>query len=267
MLFGAMVIAIPVIILRYYKTGLNKPLAIAFLRMILQLTLVGLYLEYVFDLNNIFVNIGWMILMILAASFTIVERVELKFKYFFLPILLGIAVSVLINGSVFAFIIVGSESFFDARYIIPIAGMLIGNSLNSAIIGVRSFFKKISDDVERYRYYLMCGATRNEALFQFISEAMQDAFSPTIASTATIGLIWLPGMMTGQILGGSDPVTAIKFQIMIIITIFVGSVVTVFISLNLSKLFSFDDYDMFDKKVFASKTSVTQFMKKVIRKG
>jgi putative ABC transport system permease protein len=253
MVFGTLVIAIPIIILYYYRTGLNKPLAIAFLRMIIQLSLVGLYLEYIFDLNSTLVNIGWAVLMIFAAAYTIVERVELKMKYFFLPILIGIIAGILINGSIFAFILVGAGSFFDARYIIPIMGMLIGNSLNSAILGVRSFFKKLSSDVERYRYYLMCGATRNEALFQFISEAMQDAFSPTIASTATIGLIWLPGMMTGQILGGSDPITAIKFQIMIIITIFVGSVITLFISLNLSKRFVFDDYDMFDRGVYVEK--------------
>ncbi len=250
MLLGTLVIIIPVAILYYYRTGLNKPLAIAFLRMIVQLALVGLYLEYIFELNSIIVNIIWMIVMIIAAAYTIVERVELKLRYFFLPILIGIITGIIVNGSIFAFVLVGSESFFDARYIIPIMGMLIGNSLNSAIIGVRSFFQKLSGEVERYRYYLMCGATRNEALFQFISEAMQDAFSPTIASTATIGLIWLPGMMTGQILGGSDPITAIKFQIMIIITIFVCSVITLAISLNLSKLFAFDDFDMFDKNIF-----------------
>jgi len=253
MILGALIIIIPIIILYYYRTGLNKPLAIAFLRMIVQLSLVGLYLEYIFDLNSILVNIAWAVLMILAAAYTIVERVELQLKYFFLPILIGIIVGIIVNGSVFAFLLVGSDSFFDARYIIPIMGMLIGNSLNSAIIGVRSFFKKLSSDIERYRYYLMCGATRNEALFQFISEAMQDAFSPTIASTATIGLIWLPGMMTGQILGGSYPITAIKFQIMIIITIFVGSVITLFISLNLSKRFVFDEYDMFDRSIYRVK--------------
>jgi len=253
MIIGTLVIAIPVIIFYYYKTGLNKPLAIAFLRMIVQLTLVGLYLEYIFELNSTLINIGWTIIMIIAAAYTIVERVELKMKHFFPPLLFGIIGGILVNGSIFAFVLVGVDPFFDARYLIPIMGMLIGNSLNSAIIGVRSFFRKLSNDVERYRYYLMCGATRNEALFQFISEAMQDAFSPTIASTATIGLIWLPGMMTGQILGGSDPITAIKFQIMIIITIFVGSVITLFISLNLSKRFVFDDYDMFDKSIYVEK--------------
>jgi putative ABC transport system permease protein len=250
MLLGTIIMVIPIAILYYYKTGLNKPLAIAFLRMIVQLTLVGLYLEYIFDLNSTLVNIGWTIIMIFAAAYTIVERVELKMKFFFIPIIIGILTGIIVNGSLFAFVLIGSDFFFDARYIIPIMGMLIGNSLNSAIIGVRSFFKKLSNDVERYRYYLMCGATRNEALFQFISEAMQDAFSPTIASTATIGLIWLPGMMTGQILGGSDPLTAIKFQIMIIITIFVGSVISLFISINLAKRFVFDEYDMFNKKVF-----------------
>lgn len=251
--FGSFAIAIPIVILYYYKTGLIKPLAIAFARMIVQLSLVGLYLEYIFDLNSIYINVAWVFIMILAASFTIVERVELKLRYFFLPIFLGIIADIVVNGSIFAFIVIGTDSFFDARYMIPIVGMLIGNCLNSAIIGVRGFYQKLINEVERYRYYLMCGATRNEAIFQFISESMKDAFSPTIASTATIGLIWLPGMMTGQILGGSDPLIAIKFQIIIIITIFVGSVITVFVSLNMSKRIAFDSFDMLDKSIFVEK--------------
>lgn len=87
----------------------------------------------------------------------------------------------------------------------------------------------------RYKYSLIAGATRSEALRPFISEALKISFAPTIASNATIGLIWLPGMMTGQILGGSDPMTAIKYQILIVISIFVGGVVTVFTALSLSR--------------------------------
>ncbi|MFH1050018.1 MAG: ABC transporter permease [bacterium] len=249
---GSIIMIVPVIIFYYYRTGLVKPMLIAFARMTVQLFLVGIYLKYIFEFNALWLNLLWVVVMAFVAAYTVVKRSNLIQKKFYIPVFSGIGANIIINGILVAYIVVGVDSFFNARYIIPIMGMFIGNSLNSAIIGLRSFYKSLSHDEERYRYYLMCGADKNEALFPFISDAMKDAFSPTIASTATIGLIWLPGMMTGQILGGSDPLTSIKYQIMIIIGIFAGSVISVFVSLTMSKRFVFNKFDLFDKTVLIS---------------
>jgi putative ABC transport system permease protein len=219
----------------------------------LQLTLVGIYLGFIFKHDSILINFLWVTIMILAGCFTIIKRSELKQKIFFLPVLLGVLANVIINFAVFILIIIGDTKFFSARYLIPITGMVIGNSITTSIVGLRSFYQSLSRDEDRYRFYLMSGATKNEALLSFFSEAMKDAFNPTIASTATIGLIWLPGMMTGQILGGSDPSIAIKYQIMIMVAVFVGGVVTVFISLMTSKRFAFDDYAKFDRRIYSEK--------------
>jgi len=253
LLLGSFVLLLPVWILFHYKTGLVKAMVIAFARMGVQLTLVGIYLGYIFKLDYWWLNLLWVLMMIFAACFTIIKRSELKQRKFFIPVLIGVLANIILNAAIFSFIIVGKHNFFYARYLIPIIGMIIGNCLSSAIIGLRSFYQEISKEEERYRYYLMCGATKNEALFPFFSDALKNAFSPSIASTATIGLIWLPGMMTGQILGGSDPTTAIKYQIIIMIAIFVGGVVTVFLSLMLSKDFAFDEYYMFDKSIYLEK--------------
>lgn len=249
--FVFLTLIIPFFVFIRYKTGLAKPLAIAILRMTGQLILVGLYLKYIFELNSIWINLGWALLMIIAASFLIISRSEIKTKPFFAPIFIAILSNVLVNGGVVALLVVGSDSFFQARYLIPISGMIIGNSLSSAIIGIRYFYNELEKQEEKYQYRIMCGATRNEALFPFMSEALKNAFSPTIANTASIGLIWLPGMMTGQILGGSSPTTAIKYQIMIVVAILAGSVLTVFVSLILSRAFVFDERDRLKKSVLA----------------
>ncbi|MFW6276689.1 MAG: ABC transporter permease, partial [Bacteroidota bacterium] len=198
----------------------------------------------------LWLNIAWVAVMIIAAAMAITGRAGIKYRYLAPALGLSILVNVVVNGLIYIFLIVGWPDFLDARYIIPIMGMVIGNTLGATVIGIRSFFNGLSKDSNVYQYYLMCGATKGEALFRFMSKAMQDAFSPNIASTATIGLIWLPGMMTGQILGGASPVTAIKYQIMIIISIFVGGVITVWLSLLISKRFVFDDYDLFDQGIF-----------------
>lgn len=250
---GSLIILIPIYLFFYYRTGLVKDTIIAIGRMVLQLVLVGLYLEFIFNFNSLLINILWLFVMVLAASQILISRSGLSYKYFALPILFAVVSNVLINCSVFAFFIVGKDNIFDARYLIPIMGMVIGNTVTSSIIGIRTFFNLVTKDIEIYKYKLMLSGSKSKALFEFNKAAMQEAFNPVIASTATIGLIWLPGMMTGQILGGSDPITAIKYQILIVIGIFAGSVINVFLAINTAKFFVFDDLDMFLKNALKKK--------------
>jgi putative ABC transport system permease protein len=247
---GGLVLIIPFWLLIHFKTGLFKDALIAHGRMLLQLMLVGVYLKVIFKIDSVAVNLAWVSLMIIAAAFSISKRSNLKVKTMFFPIASAILVNVLINGSVLAFLVVGVEHFLSARYLIPLMGMIVGNTLNSSIVGIRSFFNQLSKNEEIYRYNLICGATKSESVFNFTSQAMKEAFNPVIASTAVMGLIWLPGMMTGQILGGSDPLIAIKFQIMIIVTIFAGSVITVFVSILIAKKIAFDDYELLKTDLF-----------------
>jgi putative ABC transport system permease protein len=247
---GSLILIIPFSVLWYYRTGMVRALLWAFVRMAIQLSLVGIYLRYIFEINSIVLNLAWVVLMIVAASFTISKRSNLRPKKFFMPLVIGILAGLVTNAVIFDLVVLGNDSFLNARYLIPIAGMIIGNCLTGAIVGTRSFYQSLSKDEDRYMYYLACGAARSEALFPFIRDSLKDAFSPQIASTAAIGLIWLPGMMTGQILGGSSPLTAIKYQILIMIAIFAAGVLTVWLSIILSKSSAFDELEMLDRGVF-----------------
>jgi putative ABC transport system permease protein len=253
LIFGVLSLIIPIFILIKYKTGLAKPTIIAFARMLLQLFLLGLYLNYIFELDSIYINLLWVVIMVIAAGFSVTKRSEIPLKIFFVPITTAVLINVLINTIFFAFLILGPEKTSSARYLIPIMGMVIGNTLNSSIVGIRSYFNVVRKNEDEYKYNLMCGANFAEAQKNFIAHALRDALNPGIASTAVIGLIWLPGMMTGQILGGSDPMTAIKYQIVIIITIFVGSVITLLVAIQLIKRVSFDNYGNFRKDIFLGK--------------
>lgn len=240
---GSLSLIIPILIFQYYRTGLNKQLLYSFGRMIVQLLFVGVYLQYIFNLDSMIVNFAWVLIMMFAAAFTIVKRSELKRKTFILPVIYGICGDLAINLALYIFIVMSPEKFLTARIMIPIIGMVVGNCITNTIISLRSFMKILVSDENRYRYRLMAGATRSEALRPIIAEALRTSFAPKLASDATVGLIWLPGMMTGQILGGSDPLIAIKYQILILVTIFVGGVVTSFISLNYCKRLLFDKND------------------------
>ncbi len=252
---GSLILIFPILIFQYYKTGLVKSMLTGYGRMVLQLAFVGIYMQYIFSINSILINLAWVTLMLIAATFSIIRRSEIKEKKFIIPVISGLLSDIFINILIYSFIIMNYTEFFNARYLIPITGMVIGNCISNSIIGIRTFYNSLLKDELKYRYSLISGANHKEALMPFMSEALKISFAPTIASNATIGLIWLPGMMTGQILGGSDPLTAIKYQIMIVLSIFVGGVLTVFISLYLSSKYAFDKNYNLNKQIFKSISS------------
>lgn len=250
---GYLLIIIPIVVFNYFGTRMVKSTLIAIGRMTIQLFLVGLYLQYIFDLNNVWVNLLWVTAMIVIASFTVIKRSGLNRKLFQVPILLSMLLSVLVIDIYFLGAVVKLDFLFDARYFIPITGMLIGNCLSNNIIALNTFYKNLNREQMQYRFAIANGATKSEALRSFVADALKKSLNPTIATTAVIGLISLPGMMTGQILGGSNPSVAIKYQIMIMITILVSSLITVILSILISNRFVFDSMDMPIKDIIIEK--------------
>jgi putative ABC transport system permease protein len=128
--------------------------------------------------------------------------------------------------------------------------MLLGNSLRGDIIGIDNFYKAIERNKQRRLYALACGATFFESLTPYFKESLTAALQPTIATMATMGIVFLPGMMTGQILGGVSPVLAIKYQIAIMIAIFTATTITVNLTILLTVRTCFDGYGMVRKRIF-----------------
>ncbi len=238
---------IPIIFInRYFKLSINKKIVYSIIRMLIQLTLVGLFLQGVFDLNHVFINIGYLVMMIAVASFSTIRTCQIDLKKYSLPILLSFILPNLILVIFFNAFVIGLDTLWDARFLIPIGGMLLGNSLSGNIIGINQFYKTIKENEKQYFYLLSLSGNRLEALRPYIKEALLASVSPTIASIETIGLVALPGMMTGQILGGSLPLTAIKYQIAIMITIFIARYIGTLLVIIFTASKSFNDYDVLD---------------------
>jgi putative ABC transport system permease protein len=210
--------------------------------MVIQLSLVAFYLEWIFAINNAWINTLWVLLMILVGVYTSINRIGLNWKYFLLPLFIAGITSVVIVDGFFLGYILKLDYFFDARYFIPITGMILGNSLNHNIVGLSSYFKGLSEKSELYYFLLTNTGNSKLALRSFVGESIKLGLNPLIATMSVIGLISLPGMMTGQILGGSPPGIAIKYQIMIMLAIFVGCTTNLFLSIILSNQFVFDGY-------------------------
>jgi len=234
---------LPIMYMNYrFKIKINKRILYAITRMTIQLTLVGLYLQYIFKWNHIVVNILYIILMMLVASLSIIKSVKLPYKKMLLPIFVAIFIPSMTILIYFNYFVVKADFLFDATYLITIGGMILGNVLNGIIVGMNSFYNGIVSQEKVYLYNLALGASKNQAKAPYFREAVYATINPTIASIATIGLISLPGMMTGQILGGSDPFVAIKYQIAIMLAIFIVKYFTIVLALWFCSNTMFDGF-------------------------
>lgn len=230
----------PIAIFYWLKIRQIQNLLISVLRMVGQLLLVALYLEFVFKLNNIWLNIGWILLMVGVASFSVARQADIAGWSFKLSIMLGFFISLALVGGIFVFIFIQPQPLWDARYMIPVSGMILGNSLRANVVALSDFYARIKEDEDMYITYLTLGASHMEAIIPYMRRAVKISIAPQISAMATLGLVSLPGMMTGQILGGSSPVIAIKYQILIMVAIFNSTCLSVFLNLLLSKRVMFN---------------------------
>ncbi|MGZ8239458.1 MAG: ABC transporter permease [Methylobacter sp.] len=228
---------------------LSKDIGISILRMSIQLALVGIYLKMLFDLNQPWLNGLWILVMLLVADLSILRRAGLKARYFVLATFIAIAVSILFSTAYLVVLVIQPAHYYDARYIVPLAGMILGNCLQGNVIALERFYSALRKNENEYATFLMLGASRWEAVRPYFRDAVKAAINPTIAGMATMGLVSLPGMMTGQILGGSEPWLAVKYQIAIMICIFTSTTLACIINLRLSLNTAFNAFDVLRDEV------------------
>ena len=241
---------IPVGIFFYLQLGIIRETVVAMVRMTVQLILVGLYLKYIFQLNNPFVSLLWVVVMLVVANFSILNKAGLKPSLFFWRSMVGVAGSTLFVSGWFIIVAIQPEPVYDARYMVPIVGMILGNCLRSNVLSLERFYSGIRNNEHEFTTYLLLGATLREATLPYLRTAVKSAINPSVATMATMGIVSLPGMMTGQILGGAMPITAIKYQIGIMICIFTAMTVAALVNILLSLPVAFDDHQRLRQEIF-----------------
>ncbi|SHN08281.1 ABC transporter permease [Gracilibacillus kekensis] len=217
-------IVILLAIVRWRKIPREKEIVIATLRMTIQLVLVGYLLMFIFENEKMIYSLIVLTIMETFAVYNIFKRTKQKLSKDLKKI---IALS-MVSGTLFAFIyfdfvVVQFSPWYDPRYFIPIAGMLIGNSMTGITLGVSALVEGFTSRRKEVEAALMLGATPNKASQGIVNHAFDSAILPTINSMVGMGIVFLPGMMTGVILSGAGPLDAIKYQIAIMLGI-TGSV-------------------------------------------
>ncbi|MGF1764028.1 ABC transporter permease [Aliivibrio kagoshimensis] len=228
------VLIIPFFINHHFQLELGKKISTSVVRMTAQLALVGLYLQFLFDLNSALLNIIWLAVMLCVGASAIIDNSGLPKKTLYLPVFIGLLFGLVPMLSILLLVLLKPTPLYSGQYLIPLAGMLLGNSLSGNIIALQRLFTAFNEKKHEYEGALALGAKPPFAASPFVRSALQQSFAPIIASMATTGLVTLPGMMTGQILGGVDPMVAIKYQLIILVAIFVMLSVSVTTTLILA---------------------------------
>ncbi len=248
-----LLLAVPLAINYRIKLQITEKILNSVLRMTIQLFLVGVFLTFIFELNNRILNLAWLLGMATVASYTAIRNVELKMDKLFLPVILSFTAANLSVLLYFNKFVLDLGSLLEARYLIPIGGMLLGNALSGNVVGIGEFYEDIRRNENRYLYNLSLGASRYEALLPYIRKGLRSALRPTLANIATAGLVFLPGMMTGQILGGASPLLAIKYQISIMIAIFVSTAMCTTFSILTTTQTTVDEFGIVKKEIYKEK--------------
>jgi putative ABC transport system permease protein len=224
------------------KAGQSKELFWSGLRMFVQLLVVGYVLHLVFSLETALPVLLILIVMIGFAVQTIGARVQTKMPHFYRVV--GTALLFGCGGMTFFFctLVIGLEPWYDPRYLIPLAGMVIGNSMTGASLAVERLAAEFRERREEIETALCLGSSVQLAAEPVVSSAFRAALIPSVNAMAAMGLVFLPGMMTGQILSGTEPLIAVKYQIAIMCVITGSVALTTFLILKLGYRSYFTSY-------------------------
>lgn len=212
----------------------EKMILIATTRMTIQLTIMGYILLYVFKNPSWWLTTIMLIIMVSFAIYNALKRVKYEMNTELKRLVaISMLVGYLVTALVFMLLVLQVKPWFNPQYFIPISGMIIGNSMTGIALGANRLCANMQDHREQIENSLMLGATPKVASHWEVNDAFDSAILPTMNNMMTMGIVSLPGMMTGQMLSGTFPLTAIKYQIGIMLAILGCTAITVVIFVTL----------------------------------
>lgn len=238
---------VPTALILWLRMGLLGRLWFAVIRMTLQLLFVGLYVQVIFQVDKLWLTALWMGVMVLAADVSVVRGSGLKMRRMGAAIFAALCAGALPPLTFFLGAVLALPGIFRAQYAIPLFGMILGNCMTASIVALRTFFQQATSQERQMLYALAQGATLWEALVPFVRNACIAAISPTIERITTLGLVTLPGMMSGVVLTGESPFKAVEYQTVIMLSALCGTSMAVAATFWVTIRSSFTAYGILDR--------------------
>ena len=238
-----LLLVIPLVLLHEFKVRILPRALRAIAKMIVYLALTGLCLKYLFEWDNLATSILWIIIMTIAGTVLTVSKARLSLKRNFLPVGAGIIAGALVVGLIVLCLALGVNTPFEARYFIPVFGLLIGSMVETNANALATYYMGLQHHNQLYYYLLGNGASHNAALTYFVKRAIEKAAIPNISRMAVQMVGLTPVLMWGMLLCGYSVVAAVEYQILFLAASFCASVVSMVVTLLIARKYSFDQYN------------------------
>ncbi len=225
------------------RLGIVKKLLWGTVRCVVQLTAIGYVLYWVFALDRPELIVAQVLIMCIVAAKTATARTPNVSHFPTLIAFAALSVSTFFVLIIVSGLIIRAEPWYTARITIPIAGMILGNAVNGIALAIDRLYAEVKHRKDEVETLLTLGATPWEAVGESLRQAVRSGITPIMNSLMVVGLVSIPGMMTGQILGGADPMEAARYQIvvMLMITAAVALGSMLLVCLAYKRLFTADD--------------------------
>lgn len=227
---SAALIAIAIAVSVWKRTELEGDIAVAAIRSMIQLIAIGYVIQAIFDEDSLLLVIGLLAVMVIFGSLTARGRAK-RVPGALAPIAIALTLSAAATlGLVLALGIFEPEP----RYLVPVGGMVIGNSMTAAAVGLNRLGDEMTDRARVIEATLALGATATEAARPSVGRALRSGTIALIDSTKTTGLIFFPGAMTGMLLAGADPIDAVRLQLILLWTLLGAVALSTFVATTLA---------------------------------
>ncbi|WP_029897214.1 ABC transporter permease [Desulfohalovibrio reitneri] len=205
-----------------HQLRLGRELAVGTVRTFAQLFLMGYVLRLVFDADMLILSLGVFLVMVATATHIVSGRARQPKVGVRLPVFATMLTSYFLVALLVTSVIVGAKPWWRPEYFIPLSGMVVGNSMTALSLALERLFADLRAKRAEVEMRLCLGADYREASQPIVRDALRAGMIPSINSMMGVGLVFIPGMMTGQILAGADPLAAIRYQIVVMLML-VGS--------------------------------------------
>jgi len=215
LLLALTLVLIPIIISFQSKLGIEKDVFIGTIRTFIQLMIIGYILKYIFGIGKWYLVLLMILIMTLVAGYNAVKRQKVKIPHIFELVTISIFMGAAVAMSTLIFLIICVKPWYEPQYLIPISGMMLGNAMNASALAVDRLVSETKNRRWEVEAALALGASPLNAINPMLREAARAAMMPTINAMMVVGIVQLPGMMTGQIIGGVEPEQSVRYQIII----------------------------------------------------
>ena len=226
LLIALLFIAISGAISHWQKLELERDMAIGTIRAFAQLLAVGFVLQQLFDAARWYWVVLALAIMTTVAAHNGVRRQTGAKQGLFTVMMAAIATGASITLILVIGVVLRVRPWYMPQYVIPIAGMILGNCMNGAALVVNRLHSELTLRRNQVEAALALGAPAKKAASEAMRESLRAAMMPTINSMMTVGLVHLPGMMTGQMISGTSPLDAVRYQIVVMLMIAAATAVT-----------------------------------------